>query len=176
MAIGTTHQSCRTPPREHGDPSRRRHPVKSYSGGCSCGAVQFTIGRFNYVMACHCDACKKRTGSAYGLSVMVDDGDVTEFTGATKTFRAHRGKRPGGPLEFCPELRHDHPLAGRGHPEPANLRRGRVRRFPRVSRRRRNVHGHGHLLGAARLRPCPVRRSRRDLQGCFDDRTKSLRF
>lgn len=77
--------------------------MTSYRGGCSCGAVRFAIGRFLYVMACHCDACKKRTGSAFGLSVMVDDGDVAEFTGATKTFV--RTAESGRPVryEFCPD-------------------------------------------------------------------------
>ncbi len=36
--------------------------MKLYSGGCSCGAVRFAIERFLYVLACHCDACKKAHG------------------------------------------------------------------------------------------------------------------
>lgn len=77
--------------------------MTTYRGGCSCGAVRFTVGRFLYVMACHCDACKKRTGSAYGLSVMVDDGDVTQFTGKTNTFvRIAESGRPVH-YEFCPD-------------------------------------------------------------------------
>jgi len=76
--------------------------MEGYSGGCSCGQVRFTVERFNYVLACHCNACKKRTGSAYGLSVMVDNASVKEFAGETKSFV--RGGESGKPVryEFCP--------------------------------------------------------------------------
>ena len=46
--------------------------MKKLSGGCSCGAVRFAIKDYLWVLMCHCDACKKRTGSAYGLSVMTE--------------------------------------------------------------------------------------------------------
>jgi hypothetical protein len=54
------------------------------------------------VTACHCNACKKRTGSAYGLSLAVDDSAVQECAGTTNTFT-----RPGDSgrqlqYEFCP--------------------------------------------------------------------------
>ena len=58
-----------------------------YQGGCSCGSVRFELdGQPLWVLACHCNACKKRTGSAYGVSVMVEDKNVKHFTGDTRTF------------------------------------------------------------------------------------------
>ena len=77
--------------------------MKALSGGCSCGAVRFAVDDYLYVLMCHCDACKKRTGSAYGLSVMIDNSSLTEFTGETRTF-TRRGES-GKPVhfEFCPE-------------------------------------------------------------------------
>lgn len=76
--------------------------MKTYTGGCSCGAVRFVIQRFLYVLACHCDACKKRTGSAYGLSVPVEAENIISFTGETTTFirTAESGRRVH--YEFCP--------------------------------------------------------------------------
>jgi hypothetical protein len=76
--------------------------MKSYSGGCSCGAVRFTTERFLYVLACHCDACKKRTGSAFGLSVPVDAENISSFSGKTTTFirTAESGRKVQ--YEFCP--------------------------------------------------------------------------
>jgi hypothetical protein len=76
--------------------------MKSYSGGCSCGAVRFTIERFLYVLACHCDACKKRTGSAFGLSVPVDAENISAFSGETTTYvrTAESGRKVQ--YEFCP--------------------------------------------------------------------------
>jgi hypothetical protein len=72
-------------------------------GGCRCGAVRFTLENSLWVVACHCNICKKRTGSAFGISVVVDDHMVKAATGATKTF-TQKGES-GKPVhyEFCPE-------------------------------------------------------------------------
>lgn len=72
------------------------------SGGCSCGAVRFTIARYLFAHVCHCDACKKRTGSAYGVSVVIEDSDLKEFHGEVRTFT--RVAESGNPVEydFCP--------------------------------------------------------------------------
>jgi hypothetical protein len=77
--------------------------MKSYSGGCSCGTVRFTIERFHYVLACHCNACKKRTGSAFGLSVPVEAENIVSFCGKTTTFvrTAESGREVH--YEFCPQ-------------------------------------------------------------------------
>jgi hypothetical protein len=65
--------------------------------------VQFAVDQFLYVQACHCDACKKRTGSAYGLSVMVENGSVTKFTGNTKIFSRTGESGKQAHYEFCPD-------------------------------------------------------------------------
>ena len=72
------------------------------SGGCSCGALRFTIAGYLYAQLCHCNACKKRTGSAYGISVVVENGALLEFHGKTQTFK--RVAESGNPVEydFCP--------------------------------------------------------------------------
>ena len=76
--------------------------MKPHGGGCSCGRVRFTISRYLYVLACHCNACKKRTGSAYGLSVPVEAADIASFSGKTTTFvrTAESGRMVH--YEFCP--------------------------------------------------------------------------
>jgi len=76
--------------------------MTSYTGGCSCGSVRFVIRDYLYVLVCHCDACKKRTGSTFGVSVVVDDANLLEFHGETKTFT--RVAESGRPVdyEFCP--------------------------------------------------------------------------
>jgi hypothetical protein len=72
------------------------------SGGCSCGALRFTIARYLYAQLCHCDACKKRTGSAYGISVVIDNTALLQFRGQTRTFS--RAAESGNSVEydFCP--------------------------------------------------------------------------
>jgi hypothetical protein len=73
------------------------------SGGCSCGAVRFSITRHLFAQLCHCDACKKRTGSAYGISVAIDNADLESFDGETRTFTriAESGNRVE--YDFCPQ-------------------------------------------------------------------------
>jgi hypothetical protein len=74
----------------------------SLSGGCSCRAVRFTIARYVYAQLCHCNACKKRTGSAYGISVVIENDALLRFGGETQTFK--RVAESGKPVEydFCP--------------------------------------------------------------------------
>jgi hypothetical protein len=75
--------------------------MKPSEGGCSCGAVRFSLKRTLFVWACHCDACKKRTGSAYGISLPVDDDAVEKFEGTTTVFTriGESGKKVD--YEFC---------------------------------------------------------------------------
>jgi hypothetical protein len=76
--------------------------MTSYTGGCSCGAVRFAIRDYLYALVCHCDACKKRTGSAFGISVVVENADILELRGALQTYtRIAESKRPVD-YEFCP--------------------------------------------------------------------------
>jgi hypothetical protein len=77
--------------------------MDSGKGGCSCGAVRFELaGHPLWVLACHCDACKKRTGSAYGVSVMVENKSVKEFTGETRTYTRAGDSGNKVRYEFCP--------------------------------------------------------------------------
>ena len=76
--------------------------MMAYTGGCSCGAVRFEVAKYLFVLACHCDACKKRTGSAFGVSVVVEEADIEDISGETKTFtrKAESGRTVDN--EFCP--------------------------------------------------------------------------
>ena len=77
--------------------------MDEYKGGCSCGSVRFELGDHPlWVLACHCDACKKRTGSAYGVSVVVEDAAVQDFDGVTKTFMRIGDSGNKVRYEFCP--------------------------------------------------------------------------
>lgn len=45
---------------------------KELSGGCDCGAIHYTLkGPVRLVVNCHCNACRKRNGSAYSTYCMV---------------------------------------------------------------------------------------------------------
>jgi hypothetical protein len=72
------------------------------SGGCSCGAVRFAIERYLYAQLCHCDACKKRTGSAYGISVVIENAALLQFHGETRIFKRIAESGKSVEYEFCP--------------------------------------------------------------------------
>ena len=77
--------------------------MEQYRGRCSCGSVRFELGgRPLWTVVCHCNACKKRTGSAFGLSVAVDSASVKEFVGPTKTFIRMGDSGKAVRYEFCP--------------------------------------------------------------------------
>lgn len=43
-----------------------------FSGGCACQAVRYSCAEDPFVSyLCHCTECRKRTGSAFGMSVQV---------------------------------------------------------------------------------------------------------
>lgn len=76
--------------------------MAAFHGGCSCGSVRFTVDNYLYVIACHCDACKKRTGTPCGVSVVVEKENIISVKGETKTYvrTAESGRTVD--YEFCP--------------------------------------------------------------------------
>jgi hypothetical protein len=77
--------------------------MEQYKGGCSCGSVRFELhDRPLWTVVCHCNACKKRTGTAFGLSVVVEAASVKEFVGPTKTFIRIGDSGKAVRYEFCP--------------------------------------------------------------------------
>ena len=78
--------------------------MTDYSGSCSCGSVKFGFNSHPlWVTACHCDACKKRTGSAYGLSVVMEKSAVKSFVGAVTTFLRKGDSGNAVEYDFCPK-------------------------------------------------------------------------
>lgn len=74
-----------------------------HEGGCLCGAVRYrTRGDPILVNVCHCTFCQRRTGSAFGISVIFNEADV-ETSGKRGVFE-HRSDESGRWLrnEFCP--------------------------------------------------------------------------
>lgn len=77
--------------------------MEIYEGGCLCGNVRFELADHPaWVVVCHCNACKKRTGSDYAVSVLTASDNVKEFTGEIKIFirKAESGNEVTH--EFCP--------------------------------------------------------------------------
>jgi len=59
-----------------------------HKGGCQCGAVRFeTSGDPVRAMACHCTACKLRTGAPYGIGVYFNDSKVEFLQGELSSYQ-----------------------------------------------------------------------------------------
>jgi len=59
----------------------------SHEGGCVCGAVRYrTTAAPKRVSACSCGWCRKRTGSAFGISVYFDQADIEFTKGSMKAY------------------------------------------------------------------------------------------
>ena len=60
--------------------------AQQYTGKCQCGAVNYSLlSSPKATQACHCFECQKRTGSAFGISMMVAEDDFV-LTGELKSF------------------------------------------------------------------------------------------
>jgi hypothetical protein len=74
------------------------------SGGCLCGQVRYEydgdIGSANY---CHCQDCRRTTGSAFNIGVRLQSAALRIVAGSVKTYTKIADS--GNPItrEFCSE-------------------------------------------------------------------------
>ena len=60
--------------------------AQQYTGKCQCGAVNYSLlNSPKTTHACHCFDFQKRTGSAFGISMVVAEDDLS-LTGEFKSF------------------------------------------------------------------------------------------
>lgn len=53
-----------------------------YSGSCLCGSVRFEVaGEFEHFYLCHCEYCRKDTGSAYASNLFTSTGKLIWLSG-----------------------------------------------------------------------------------------------
>ena len=75
-----------------------------HEGGCLCGRVRYRVlGNPNRAGVCHCTSCKRRTGSAFGISAYFDEASVQITSDVLKTYeyRSDESNR-WIKTEFCP--------------------------------------------------------------------------
>lgn len=71
---------------------------------CACGSLHLeTLGEPVRASVCHCHACQRRTGSAFGAQARFRREQVVDITGEESLF--HRTGDAGGKLtfHFCPK-------------------------------------------------------------------------
>jgi hypothetical protein len=58
-----------------------------HRGGCQCGAIRYEVrGTPRAVTVCHCTDCQQQSGSAFGMSVVVERSDFVLTSGTPRTF------------------------------------------------------------------------------------------
>jgi hypothetical protein len=57
----------------------------TYSGSCLCGEIRFEIeGEFEHFYLCHCEYCRKDTGSAHAANLFSSTATLRWLSGANK--------------------------------------------------------------------------------------------
>ncbi|CAA0103591.1 Uncharacterised protein [Zhongshania aliphaticivorans] len=76
--------------------------MKTHQARCACGEVRYEFcGQPYTVYACHCTRCQQRTGSAFGLTMIVPANAIT-FVGKGL---AEDMSNQSGPLLYCDTCR-----------------------------------------------------------------------
>ena len=78
--------------------------MAQFSGGCLCGAVRYEInGDPVRVAHCHCDDCRRATGSSFATNAFFKEDDLVVLQGTTKTYSHTADSGNNMNKEFCPE-------------------------------------------------------------------------
>ena len=74
------------------------------TGGCLCGAVRYVVyGGVGPAGYCHCEDCRRTSGSAFGVSVRVDASRLRIVRGSPKGYSKNGDSGRVVTRYFCPE-------------------------------------------------------------------------
>ena len=74
-----------------------------YTGGCQCGAVRYTLeGRLGGLAVCHCRDCQRQSGSAFGMSLAVENECFRLTQGELRSFEVRCDSGRIKTCSFCP--------------------------------------------------------------------------
>lgn len=63
------------------------------TANCACGQASITVNAVPSLLGvCHCTNCKRRTGSAFGISAYFERSDVVSQAGATSVYAFHHAE------------------------------------------------------------------------------------
>ena len=71
---------------------------------CACGQASITVNAQPKMLGvCHCTNCKRRTGSAFGISAYFDQSAVVQQRGMTNVYAFHQqAQNQDQERHFCP--------------------------------------------------------------------------
>jgi hypothetical protein len=72
-----------------------------YAGSCLCGEITFQVeGSFEEFYLCHCERCRKDTGSAHAANLFSSTAKLTWLSGEEK-IRTYNFRNEGHIKSFC---------------------------------------------------------------------------
>ena len=78
--------------------------AENTTGGCLCGALRYTYdGPIGAAAFCHCEDCRRCTGSAFNVSVALEVAHFRITSGAPKGYTKRADSGHGLTRHFCPE-------------------------------------------------------------------------
>jgi hypothetical protein len=73
-----------------------------FTGGCLCGAIRYQVsGDLVRMAMCHCDDCRRATGSSFATNVFVKEEDLEILQGSPKAFEHPADSGNTMTKEFC---------------------------------------------------------------------------
>lgn len=75
-----------------------------FAGGCQCGKIRYEIvGTPKPLVVCHCTDCQRQSGSAFGMTLPVEEADFRITQGELKTYASTSAAGRGKLGAFCPD-------------------------------------------------------------------------
>ena len=101
--------------------------MEQFTGGCLCGKIRYKVNAVpQRIHNCHCDNCRKVTGSAFATNIFVAEDDIMITQGEPK-FHSHTADS-GNVLvkEFCGNCGSQLFGYGTGRPGVKNIKVGSI--------------------------------------------------
>ena len=62
--------------------------MAGFSGGCLCGAIRYEVGGAPVRQVnCHCDDCRRATGSSFATNIFINTADLNITQGEPATYK-----------------------------------------------------------------------------------------
>lgn len=97
------------------------------TGGCLCGAIRYEIDGEPFRIAnCHCDDCRKATGSAYATNLFFKEEQIKILQGTPKKFEHLADSHNTMIKEFCSDCGSQVFGSGANRPGVKNVKVGSI--------------------------------------------------
>lgn len=97
------------------------------TGGCLCGAIRYEVnGDPVRVANCHCDDCRKATGSSFATNAFFKEDDITVLQGEPKSFQHTADSGNTMTKQFCGDCGSQLFGMGSGRPGIKNIKVGTI--------------------------------------------------